>query len=185
VAAKTTCVRMDTALYAHRRRWAHRRHPTQSAWWISEKYWHPRQGQWRCKTPDGLQRERHRATPIRRDTKVTGTRRPYDGEWVYGASRWGRQPETPRIGALLLKRQGGRGAWGGLYCKHGEDLGERDHFIPQSQGGDGTTTTLQLLHGPCHDVKTAKDKALEGPPDKSPIAEEPDEPRGCAVSCIE
>ena len=50
---------------------------------------------------------------------------------------------------------------------------ERDHIIPKSQGGDGKTANLQLLHGHCHDVKTAKDKAVEGTRDKSHIAEEP------------
>jgi RNA-directed DNA polymerase len=182
VAAKTTFVRMDTALYANLRRWAHRRHPNKSAWWSSEKYWHPRQGQWTFKPPDGMKLDRHSTTPIRRDTKGTGTRSPYDGDGVYWASRWARHPETPRKWALRLKRQGGRCAGCGLYFKHGEDLVERDHLIPKSQGGDGKTATLQLLHGHCHDVKTAKAKAVEGPPDKSHRAEEPCESKDtCTV----
>jgi RNA-directed DNA polymerase len=76
VAAKKTFVRMDTALFANLRRWARRRHPDKSAGWISEKYWHPREGQWTFKTPDGIKLERHSATPIRRYTKVTGTHSP-------------------------------------------------------------------------------------------------------------
>lgn len=175
VASKATFVRMDTALYANLRRWAQRRHPNKSAWWISEKYWPPRQGQWTCKTPDGRKLERHSATPSRRYTKVTGTRSPYDGDWGYWASRRGRHPETPRTWAILLKRQGGRCVWCGLYFKPGEDVVERDHLIPKSQGGDDTTANLQRLHGHCHDVKTAQDKAVEGPPAKSHIAEEPGE----------
>jgi RNA-directed DNA polymerase len=182
VASQQTFVRMDTALYANLRRWAQRRHPDQSAWWISEKYWHPRQGQWTFKTPDGIKLERHSTTPIRRYTKVTGTRSPYDGDWVYWASRLGRHPGTPRKWAFLLKRQGGRCAWCGLYFKHGEDLVERDHIIPKSHGGDGKTANLQLLHGHCHDVKTAKDKAVAGTPDKSHITEEPCESKDtCTV----
>jgi RNA-directed DNA polymerase len=173
VASKKTFVRMDTALYANLRRWACRRHPDKSAWWISEQYWHPRQGQWTFKTPAGIKLERHSATPIRRYTKVTGTRSPYDGAWSYWASRLGRHPETPRKWAILLKRQGGRCSWCGLYFKHEEDLVERDHIIPKSHGGDGKTANLQLLHGHCHDVKTAKDKAVAGTPDRSHIAEEP------------
>jgi RNA-directed DNA polymerase len=66
VASKTTFVRMDTALYANLRRWAHRRQPNKSAWWISEKSWHPRQGQGTFKTTDGRQLRRHSATAIRR-----------------------------------------------------------------------------------------------------------------------
>jgi RNA-directed DNA polymerase len=182
VASKTTFVRMDTALDANLRRWAYRRHPNKAAWWISEKYWHPRHGQGTCKTPDGMQLERHSATPIRRYTQVTGTRSPYDGDGVYWASRRGRHPDTPRKWAILLKRQGGRCAWCGLYCKHGEDLVERAHLIPKSHGGEGKTANRQLLHGHGHDVKTAQDQAVEGPPDKSHRAEEPCESKDtCTV----
>ena len=173
VAAKRTFVRMDTGLYANLRHWAHRRHPDKSAWWISEKYWHPREGQWTCKTPDGIKLWRQSDTPIRRHTKVTGMRSPYDGDGVYWATRLGRHPELPRTWATLLKRQGGRCSWCGLYFKHGEDTVELDHIIPTSRGGDGTTTNLQLLHGHCHDVKTAKDQAVEGTPDKNRTTEEP------------
>jgi RNA-directed DNA polymerase len=180
--AKRTFVRMDTGLYANLRRWAHRRHPDKSAWWISEKYWHPREGQWTFKTTDGIKLWRHSDTSIRRHTKVTGTRSPYDGDWVYWATRLGRHPEIPRTWATLLKRQGGRCSWCGLYFKHGEDMVERDHIIPTSRGGDGKTTNLQLLHGHCHDVKTAKDQAVEGTPDKNRTTEEPCErKRTCTV----
>lgn len=49
-------------------------------------------------------------------------------------------------------------------------------------GGDGKTTNLQLLHGHCHDDKTAKDKAVEGIPDKNRTTEEPCErKRTCTV----
>ena len=172
VAAKKTFVRMDNALYADLRRWARRRHPDKSAWWISEKYWHPREGQWTFKTTDGNKLWRHSDTPTRRYTKVTGTRSPYDGEWVYWAPRLGRHPETPRHWATLLKRQGGCCAWCGLYFKQQEDRMELDHIIPTSRGGDGKTTNLQLLHGHCHDVKTAKEKAVSGLLDKNHTTEE-------------
>jgi RNA-directed DNA polymerase len=173
VVAKATFTRMDTVLFAQLRRWARRRHPNKSAWWISEKYWHPREGRWTFKTPDGIRLRRHADTPIRRHTKVTGTRSPYDGDWVYWATRLGRHPEISRQWAILLKRQKGRCPWCGLYFKHGEDLVERDHILPTSQGGKGKSTNLQLLHGHCHDIKTAQDKAVKGTPDKSHTAEEP------------
>jgi RNA-directed DNA polymerase len=182
VASKKTFVSMDHALYANLRRWAYRRHPNKSAWWISEKYWHPRQGQWTFKTTNGVQLRQHSATAIRRHTKVTGRRSPYDGDWVYWASRLGRHPETPHKWATLLKRQNGRCSWCGLYFKHGEDLVELDHIIPKSQGGDGKTANLQLLHGHCHDVKTVKDKAVEGTRDQGHITEEPCESKDtCTV----
>jgi len=133
VVAKATFTRMDTVLYMQLRHWARRRHPQQSAWWISEKYWHPREGRWTFKTAEGLTLRRHAATPIRRHTKVTGTRSPYDGDWLYWATRLGRHPETSRTWATLLKRQHGRCPWCGLYFKQGEDLVELDfttgHFL--------------------------------------------------------
>lgn len=162
VASKKTFVRMDQALYANLRRWAQRRHPKKSAWWVSEKYWHPSQGQWRFKTTDEIKLAQHSATAIRRHTKVAGRRSPYDGDWVYWASRLGRHPELSAKWAILLKRQGGRCSWCGLYFKHGEDVMEVDHIIPKSQGGDGKIGNLQLLHGHCHDVKTVQDQAVEG-----------------------
>jgi RNA-directed DNA polymerase len=173
VASKKTFVSMDNALYANLRRWARRRHPNKSAWWVSEKYWHPSQGQWTFKTTDGIRLRQHSATAIRRYTKVAGTRSPYDGDWVYWATRMGRHPETPCMWAMLLKRQNGRCSWCRLFFKHGEDLVELDHIIPKSQGGDGKTANLQLLHGHCHDVKTAQDKAVEGTRGQSHITEEP------------
>jgi RNA-directed DNA polymerase len=173
VTAKRTFTRMDRGLYANLRRWARRRHPDKSAWWISEKYWHPREGQWTFKTPAGMRLRRHADTPIRRYTKVTGTRSPYDGDWVYWATRLGRHPEISPRWATLLKRQQGRCPGCGLYFRQGEDLVELDHLIPTSQGGDGSSHNLQLLHGHCHDEKTAKDKAVSGAHDKSRTTEEP------------
>jgi len=146
-------------VYAKRRRWAHRRHPKKSSWWVSEKYWHLREGHWTFKTDRGETLRRHADTPIRRHTKVTGARSPYDGEWIYWATRMGRHPETSRRWAYLLKRQQGRCSWCGLYFKQGDDLVEIDHIQPRSQGGDGMYTNLQLLHGHCHADKTANEQA--------------------------
>jgi RNA-directed DNA polymerase len=173
VVAKATFARMDTLLYAKLRRWAARRHPTKSAWWVSEKYWHCREGRWSFKTDTGLTLRRHADTPIRRHTKVTGTRSPYDGDWVYWATRLGRHPTLSPRWAFLLRRQQGRCSWCGLYFKPGDDLVELDHILPRSQGGDARSTNLQLLHGHCHDDKTAQDRTGSGPRDKSHISEEP------------
>jgi len=182
VVAKATFTRMDTVLYMQLRHWARRRHPQQSAWGISEKYWHPREGRWTFKTVKGLTLRRHAATPIRRHTKVTGTRSPYDGDWLYWATRLGRHPETSRTWATLLKRHHGRCPWCGLYFKQGEDLVELDHITPTSRGGDGMHSNIQLLHGHCHDAKTATEQAVKGTPDKSHPTEEPCErKRTCTV----
>jgi RNA-directed DNA polymerase len=163
VASTRTFVCRDTRLHVNVRRWARRRHPDKSAWWISEKYWRPRQGQGTLKTTDGIKRGRHSATSIRRYTKVTGTRSPYDGDWVYWARRLGRHPETPRTWATLLKRQNGRCAWCGLYFKHGEDLVERDHIIPTSQGAMAhppTSNSFMDLVMTSRPLKTKRSKGL-------------------------
>jgi RNA-directed DNA polymerase len=159
VVAKATFSHMDTLVFAKLRRWAHRRHPKQSAWWVSEKYWHLREGHWTFKTEKGNTLRRHADTPIRRHTKVTGARSPYDGDWIYWATSMGRHPDTSRRWAYLLKRQQGRCGWCGLYFTHGDDLVELDHSQPRSQGGDGMYPNLQLLHGHCHADKTAHQKA--------------------------
>ncbi|MEO1373712.1 MAG: HNH endonuclease signature motif containing protein [Cyanobacteria bacterium J06635_10] len=39
-----------------------------------------------------------------------------------------------------------------------EDLMEIYHKIPRSKGGNDSYDKLQLLHGHCHDAKTAEDK---------------------------
>ena len=57
-------------------------------------------------------------------------------------------------------RQGapGKCAYCGLFFQDG-DLMEIDHKIPRSKGGKDSYDNLQLLHGHCHDVKTAADNA--------------------------
>ncbi len=35
---------------------------------------------------------------------------------------------------------------------------EIDHKVPRSKGGKDSYSNLQLLHGHCHDAKTAADK---------------------------
>ncbi len=59
------------------------------------------------------------------------------------------------------------------HFKQGEDLVELDHITPTSRGGDGMYINLQLLHGHCHDAKTATEQAVKGTPDKSHPTEEP------------
>jgi RNA-directed DNA polymerase len=45
----------------------------------------------------------------------------------------------------------------GLFFQDG-DLMEIDHLVPRSKGGKDNYDNLQLLHGHCHDAKTAADK---------------------------
>ncbi len=183
VAASQAFHTMDHVLYWHLYRWARRRHPKKSRYWVVEKYWHPGRGPWAFTAPQGGQLRRHLATRIRRHVKVQGTRSPYDGDWSYWATRLGRHPELPPVVAWLLREQHGKCADCRLYFKPGDVL-EVDHVVPTAQGGGNDDTNRQLLHGHCHDRKTAADgsNAARRTDDSSRTAEEPCAPKGaCTV----
>jgi RNA-directed DNA polymerase len=168
--------------YLKLRRWANRRHPNWSGKQTAQEYWRLETGHWDFAPHDGPSLYQHWQTHIVRYTKVVGTKSPYDGDWVYWATRLGRHPELPKRVALLLRRQKGKCAWCGLYFKN-EDLPELDHILPEAQGGRDCYDNWQLLHRHCHDQKTAKDKlAVQGAHDKSLSTEEPDaEKSACPV----
>jgi RNA-directed DNA polymerase len=85
---------------------------------------------------------------------VRGTKSPYDGDWRYWATRLGRHPELPKRVTYLLRKQRGRCAGCGWYFRDADVL-EVDHIIPTARGGRDAPSNLQLLHGHCHDQKTA------------------------------
>jgi len=174
VASSKTYSKLDQMTYMKLRRWAKRRHSNQSWHKVASKYWRRETGQWFFATKEGHQLYRHSQTSIRRHIKVKGDRSPYDGEWVYWASRLGRHPELPRRVAILLHRQKGKCARCELYFKN-DDLPEIDHIIPTFYGGKDEYNNWQLLHRHCHDEKSMMDIAMliEGTYDKSQSAEEP------------
>ena len=166
--------KMANVTYLRLRRWAKRRHPNWPWKRVVREYWRLETGHWDFATRNGHRLFKHTKTPIIRHTKVQGARSPYDGDWVYWATRLGRHPELPKRVAILLHRQEGKCAWCGLYFKDG-DLPEIDHILPKSQGGKESYTNWQLLHRHCHDEKTARDnQAVQGTHDKSLSTEEPD-----------
>jgi len=173
-ASSRTFSKMANITYLRLRRWAKRRHPNRSWKQVAREYWRLETGHWDFATRDGHRLFKHTKTPIIRHTKIQGARSPYDGDWVYWATRLGRHPELPKRVAVLLHRQEGKCAWCGLYFKD-EDLPELDHILPKSQGGRDCYTNWQLLHRHCHDEKTARDNlAVRGIHDKSLSTEEPD-----------
>jgi len=173
--AKATFSRLDHELYGKLRHWAHRRHHNTSRRWIAAKYWRLETGRWTLGTPEGMKLYDYSRTPIRRHIKVRGPKSPYDGDWAYWGSRLGRHPDLPPRVAMLLKRQQGRCPWCGLYVR-GQDLLEVDHIQPLHGGGEDRLVNLQVLHGHCHDQKTARDatRAACGADDNGHVAEEPD-----------
>lgn len=98
------------------------------------KYWRVEQGSWTFAPIGCILLYRHYQTPIRRHIKVKRGSGPYDGNWLYWATRQGKQPGTPKRVTYLLQQQAGRCSKCGLYFKP-EDTLQVDHIISQSQGG--------------------------------------------------
>jgi RNA-directed DNA polymerase len=178
--SKAVFGRLDHLTYQKLKRWAERRHPNKSRTWARNRYWHTRNGrQWVFGPRDGAPLALHSETPIRRHTLVKGSASPYDGDLMYWASRLGRHPELPKNKARLLKQQAGRCAWCGRIFTAMDELIECDHIVPLAQGGLTGAMNRQLLHGHCHDVKTAMDgnrrQAVGGATVTGDPVEEPDE----------
>jgi RNA-directed DNA polymerase len=165
VCSKKTFSKLEHLTCRKLLRWAKRRHPHASRWKTNAKYWHPDgRYKWSFATREGLRLWRYDKTPIRRHIKVEGSRSPYDGDWVYWATRMGHYPMIAGRKAILLRNQKGKCPWCGLFFKQEDDV-EIDHIIPHAQGGRDTYANLQLLHGYCHQQKSALDKgcAVEEP----------------------
>ncbi len=168
--AKAIFSKMSALTFAKLLSWAKRRHPTKSAGWVTEKYWHHTSGPtWNFAVTKGPQLFVHNKRAIVRHIKVRGTKSPFDGDWAYWGERLGRYPSLPAEEAHLLKRQHGRCVWCGLHFRS-EDRREIDHIQPLSLGGHDVSHNRQLLHGHCHDAKTARDDspAAEVPMTKAP-----------------
>jgi RNA-directed DNA polymerase len=158
--------RLDHLVYGKLKRWAARRHPKKSAAWVRDHYWRTvvrttwtghRRTNIRVFAPaDGTPLALHAHTVIRRHTKVEGKRSPFDGDWVYWASRLGHHPELPNRVATLLKWQKGKCALCGLFFTVDDRL-EVDHILPRSSGGKDGYINWQLVHRHCHDAKTTHD----------------------------
>jgi RNA-directed DNA polymerase len=166
VSSKRAFSRLTNLTFYRLWRWAKRRHSNKSGKWIARKYWHRDQGSWRFAASNGPPLYLHTKMPIRRHTKIRGTKTPYDGDWVYWVRRMARYPGLPTRVINLLKRQDGKCARCGLYFMM-EDWTEVDHLIPRYMGGRDVYDNLQLLHLHCHRLKTAQDRAVGGARDKS------------------
>jgi RNA-directed DNA polymerase len=156
--AKVTFRRLDHMVYEKLRAWAQRRHQNKSRRWVANKYWRLGDGLgWTFALRGGVRLHTYARTPIQRHTKVAGVRSPFDGDWPYWAARLGRHPDLPPPAAYCLKRQNGKCARCGLFFTLGDSLIESDHRIPRAQGGPHGSENRQLLHGHCHQSKTADD----------------------------
>jgi RNA-directed DNA polymerase len=150
ISSARTFNKLDHQLHQLLWRWACRRHRNKGKNWIKSKYW--RRVENRCKfaCPKGPALFCHNETNYVRYVLVKGDKSPYDGDWLYWASRLGRYPGQRVWLATLLKRQEGKCARCGLYFTS-ESLWEAHHR-------DGNRThqvfgNLELLHRHCHDEK--------------------------------
>jgi len=145
--SKRTFQRMDSLLYHKLQAWAHRRHYNKSKGWCYRRYWQMRRG--RMRFSDGLLTLVHYSdTLIRRHIKVRGTKSPFDGDWLYWATRLGRDPLLPKRITTLLKRQHGKCHHCGLLFVK-EDLMEVHHH--DGDRNNNRYDNLRLLHRHCHD----------------------------------
>jgi RNA-directed DNA polymerase len=155
--------RTDWKLWVPLWRWSVRRHPMKGARWVKDRYW-PATGRYKWTFRDRRSRAtliRHTSVHIRRHIKVKGDASPFDGNLLYWARRLREHPELPRRISALLKRQNGRCAHCGLHFRDG-DLMEVDHITPKHLGGIDAYLNWQLLHGHCHDEKSAEDFTSAG-----------------------
>jgi RNA-directed DNA polymerase len=157
VCSKEAFAKADHKLMSRLKRWVRFRHPNQSRHKAAGKYWKREGGRLYFSPKNNSLRMRyHSETRIKRHVKVQAEKSPYDGEWMYWSTRLGHHPEVSIRKAKLLKRQEGRCVRCGLSFREGEVL-EVDHIIPKELGGMEAYYNWQLLHGHCHDEKTAED----------------------------
>lgn len=149
-----TCVskeifdQMSYQLFHKLRRWAAFRHPRKSRKWQYRRYWSNFEG--RVVFNDGVNYLFHyEQTPIKRHTKVIGSKSPFDGDWLYWAKRLQRHPLKPLRVVKLLKRQSGKCEECGLSFT-AEDVLEVHHLNGNRK--DNRYVNLSLLHGHCHDI---------------------------------
>ena len=115
VVSKETFGKIEHVVFQILWAWAKRRHPKKSRHWIYERYWIKHKGILVFKDKDSPPLFGHKETPIHRHIKVQGMRSPFDGDWLYWATRMGRYPGLDKKVAESLKKQQGKCAVCSLY----------------------------------------------------------------------
>jgi RNA-directed DNA polymerase len=154
VVSKMTFNKLDHLVCQRLLRWGRRRHQKQSRKRMVAKYFNINRDRgshrpWDFIAPDGTALLRYADTRIKRHVMVKATRSPYDGDFVYWATRMGNHPMIPKRVAQLLKRQGGKCVECGLYFWEGEKIGI-DYIIPKKSGGRDAYWNWLLLHTHCY-----------------------------------
>lgn len=163
VSSKRTFVKVDDAIHKALWRWAYRRHPKKSRWWIKDKYFmsigsrnwvFSGEAQGRKGTMRKVTLLKAADTPIKRHIKIKSAANPYDREWeIYFEERLGvKMVENLRGKRQLLylwKEQNG-------ICpvcsqKITKLTGwHSHHIIWRTNGGKDSAENRILLHPNCH-----------------------------------
>lgn len=128
--------------------WACFKHNRRSKKWIREKYFIKDGGNnWGFGTKNGRSKLLgHAEWKITRFIKVKGEKSPYDGDFIYWASRMGKYMEGLKKAAVLLKRQNGRCEKCHLFFRPGDRY--RAHHL-NNDDKDFRWINLILVHKYC------------------------------------
>jgi RNA-directed DNA polymerase len=143
VVSKETFGKIDQVLFQMLWAWAKRRHPKKTRHWIYKRYWIVHKGKLVFKDKDSSPLLSHKETLVRRHIKVKAMRSPFDGDWLYWATRIGRYPGLDKKVAEALKKQQGKCAVCGLYFT------ELDLPNTVASTKKDHSTTYQLTHSHC------------------------------------
>jgi RNA-directed DNA polymerase len=149
--------KMDQVLFLQLQRWAYRRSKKGKKESV-RKYWKKSKNKnWIFATENQtLIRHTDYSNPITKYVKVKADSSPFNGETIYWTKRLRTNPLLSIRVRKLLSLQQGKCKFCNVTFKDG-DIMEVDHIIPSTHGGKDYYNNLQLLHGHCHDTKTAQD----------------------------
>jgi RNA-directed DNA polymerase len=157
VASKRTFCAIDNVLFEQLWRWAKRRHPHKSRYWIRQKYFQVQGGRHWVFSGQGAEGKTNHLflagqVPIKRHVQVRGDANPYDPHWErYFEQRLTQKWAAEKTGVLLhlwLEQQG--------YCLLCHSLITDEtgwhlhHLVPKVAGGQSKLSNLVVLHPTCH-----------------------------------
>lgn len=162
VVAKKTFSKVDKCVWSMLWRWAARRHPSQNARWVKEKYFKTRGTRnWVFAATeaneDGTRKEvillHESDTPIQRHVKIKADANPHDPQWEpYFESRWGKKLRNSARGRAKLYR-----SWlsqDGLCSICQEPIAKGipwdvRYIVKRSEGGSDAASNLRINHFNC------------------------------------
>jgi RNA-directed DNA polymerase len=175
-AAKKTFVHVDTAIFKALWRWARRRHPKKSKWWVKDRYFGSVGNQnWRfvgqAKDKDGKTIRNllclASAIPVTRYKKMKGECNPYDPTWeLYLETRLGVKMEQSLRGRRRLMY-----LWreqGGICPVCNQPITQvtgwhNHHIVYKTLGGTDNAENRVLIHPNCHKQVHAKGLTVSKP----------------------